>query len=319
MENGRESAFFSKQLATIERNVPLHVDLQELRFEGLDSQCLYEVLDSFGFQSMIKRLGLKREKIQKATKIEIGKEEELEEAIIQIRKAKKMALCFDEEKFLFSAEEDTAYSIGMQQNLFGDTLSWQQVLQRLKEVLEDKTIEKTVYDAKRIKHICAELQILLQGVVFDVMLAEYVLNPTLRDFSLTKLQDTYDAEEDAAALFTIRNAQEQAIEKQDLGIVFYEIEMPLSEVLFQMEREGFEIDTELLNSFSQQYAGSIETLKGQIYELAETDDFNIASTKQLGSILFEKLGLPVVKKTKTGYSTNAEVLEKLSGMHPIDR
>lgn len=317
VENGRESAFFSKQLATIERNVPLHVDLQELRFEGLDSQCLYEVLDSFGFQSMIKRLGLKREKIQKATKIEIGKEEELEEAIIQIRKVKKMALCFDEEKFLFSAEEDTAYSIGMQQNLFGDTLSWQQVLQRLKEVLEDKTIEKTVYDAKRIKHICAELQILLQGVVFDVMLAEYVLNPTLRDFSLTKLQDTYDAEEDAAALFTIRNAQEQAIEKQDLGIVFYEIEMPLSEVLFQMEREGFEIDTELLNSFSQQYAGSIETLKGQIYELAGTDDFNIASTKQLGSILFEKLGLPVVKKTKTGYSTNAEVLEKLSGMHPI--
>lgn len=145
VENGRESAFFSKQLATIERNVPLHVDLQELRFEGLDSQCLYEVLDSFGFQSMIKRLGLKREKIQKATKIEIGKEEELKEVIIQIRKAKKMALCFDKEKFLFSAEEDTAYSIGMQQNLFGDTLSWQQVLQQPKRSSGRQNNRKNMY------------------------------------------------------------------------------------------------------------------------------------------------------------------------------
>ena len=317
VENGKESAFFSKQLATIERNVPLHVDMQELRFEGLDSQRLYEVLDSFGFQSMIKRLGLKRERTQKAKQMEIRQAEDLAEAAVQIRKARKMALCFDKERFLFSAEENVAYSVDMQQNLFGDTLSWQQALQLMKDVLEDETIEKTVYDAKGLRHVCAELQIAPKGIVFDVMLAEYVLNPTLRDFSLAKLQDTYDAEESAAALFVIRRAQEQAIEKQDLGIVFYEIEMPLCEVLFQMEEEGFEIDTELLKRLSQQYADNIEILKEQIYELAGTRDFNIASTKQLGSILFEKLGLPVVKKTKTGYSTNAEVLEKLSGMHPI--
>lgn len=317
VENGKESAFFSKQLATIDRNVPLHVDMQELRFEGLDSQRLYEVLDSFGFQSMIKRLGLKRERAQKAKQMEIRQAEDLAEAAVQIRKARKMALCFDKERFLFSAEENVAYSVDMQQNLFGDTLSWQQALQLMKDVLEDEIIEKTVYDAKGLRHVCAELQIAPKGITFDVMLAEYVLNPTLRDFSLAKLQDTYDAEESAAALFVIRRAQEQAIEKQDLGIVFYEIEMPLCEVLFQMEEEGFEIDTELLKRLSQQYADNIEILKEQIYELAGTRDFNIASTKQLGSILFEKLGLPVVKKTKTGYSTNAEVLEKLSGMHPI--
>ena len=144
-----------------------------------------------------------------------------------------------------------------------------------------------------------------------------MLNPTRRDFSLGNLREVYAAAGNAAALPVLRAAQAAAIRKNDLSMVFYEIEMPLCRVLFQMEQEGFAIDTVLLDDLSRDYAARIEAVRREIYTLAGTEEFNIASTKQLGQILFEKLGLPVVKKTKTGYSTNAEVLERLSGMHPI--
>ena len=317
VENGRESAMFSKQLATIDRGAPVEETMEMLRFDGLDDGALYEVLSGFGFSSIIKRLGLKKKETHQVSRQQIQNAEQLRAVAEAASASGQMALCMREEGLYLATDPDAEAFVAVQMDLFGEGFSPAQALETLKVVLENESIQKTVYDAKALMHICDRQGIVLEGVAFDTVLAEYVLNPTLRDFSPENLKEIYGADGMAAALYAIRARQEEQIAQKELGIVFYDIEMPLCRVLFDMEREGFKIDMTLLAQLSEEYAQKIEQLKQEIYTLAGTDAFNIASTKQLGVILFEKLGLPVIKKTKTGYSTNAEVLEKLSGMHPI--
>ena len=109
---------------------------------------------------------------------------------------------------------------------------------------------------------------------------------------------------------------EAQIEKQEMTELFYNVELPLTEVLASMEYSGFKIDRTVLKSLGEEFNDEIDLLTKDIYSYAG-EEFNINSTKQLGEVLFDKLGFPVVKKTKTGYSTDAEVLEKLNGKHPI--
>ena len=318
VENGRESAFFSKQLAAIERDAPLELPLSALAFAGLADEPLLEVLEDFGFQSIAKRMGLKRQPAAEApAQRELGSLEDVRALCDRARAAGQLAMCEAEGKLCFYSGGGEEVFLSLQPDLFGERLSLAQAMPVLREVLADEAVEKTVYDAKALLHLCAAQQATLAGIAFDTLLADYVLNPTRRDFSLGNLREVYAAAGNAAALPVLRAAQAAAIRKNDLSMVFYEIEMPLCRVLFQMEQEGFAIDTVLLDDLSRDYAARIEAVRREIYTLAGTEEFNIASTKQLGQILFEKLGLPVVKKTKTGYSTNAEVLERLSGMHPI--
>ena len=318
VENGRESAFFSKQLAAIERDAPLELPLSALAFAGLADEPLLEVLEDFGFQSIAKRMGLKRQPAAEApAQRELSSLEDVRALCDRARAVGQLAMCEAEGKLCFYSGGGEEVFLSLQPDLFGERLSLAQAMPVLREVLADEAVEKTVYDAKALLHLCAAQQTTLAGIAFDTLLADYVLNPTRRDFSLGNLREVYAAAGNAAALPALRAAQAAAIRKNDLSMVFYEIEMPLCRVLFQMEQEGFTIDTVLLDDLSRDYAARIEAVRREIYTLAGTEEFNIASTKQLGQILFEKLGLPVVKKTKTGYSTNAEVLERLSGMHPI--
>ena len=121
----------------------------------------------------------------------------------------------------------------------------------------------------------------------------------------------------AAALVSLYPLQKSKLENHGLWSVFSDIEMPLMRVLTDMEKTGFRIDMPLLNDFSRDMNERITRITDTIYSLSGFSDFNINSTKQLGQVLFERLGLPAGKKTKTGYSTDIEVLEKLSGKHPI--
>jgi DNA polymerase-1 len=151
------------------------------------------------------------------------------------------------------------------------------------------------------------------------MIADYLLHAihpaaTLKTLCAERLGEQSD--NSAASLFLLYDIMEQDIREQGLSDLYRNIELPLIRVLFDMERLGFMVDTGMLCELSVKFGERIAELGCEIYKLAGTE-FNILSTRQLGTVLFEKLGLPPLKKTKSGYSTDAEVLEKLEPMHPI--
>ncbi len=182
--------------------------------------------------------------------------------------------------------------------------------------------------------ICADWkslrnQILRMGwndreVEFDVSLAVYLLNPSQNDYSVEKIAASYlnqtvatdDLAAKAAAVWALRPVLETLLQEQGMMQLYREIELPLCAVLSDMERAGITVDRMALMAFSSMLSERIDVAQKTVYELAG-EEFNINSTKKLGEILFDKLQLPPVKKTKTGYSTNADVLEKLRPMHPI--
>ena len=231
--------------------------------------------------------------------------------------------------------------------LFANRLeNYNQVLQALFAA----DIQKVVHGAKELEKELMDQGIHPQGIRFDTELAAYLLSPTDGSYELEKLGITYYNQEFAKAkeyltpgafdsLFSLDSEGQSAgpmgaflshcalidclyetlsqrLEELGLTKLYEEIELPLCPVLAEMERSGVLVDRKALAAFGEALAQGIEKDQALIYELAG-EEFNINSTQQLGKILFDKLGLPPVKKTKTGYSTNAEVLEKLRGKHPI--
>ena len=180
------------------------------------------------------------------------------------------------------------------------------------------------HDVKSTMHRLDELGLCYDRFAFDTALAAYDLNPSQSDYPVSKLATTFlgttvddgDAAACAEALWHLRPVLEAELEKQGMAKLYNEIELPLCDVLYRMEREGIDIDRRQLEQFGEMLTERIDACEKLIYSYSD-GPFNINSTKQLGVLLFEKLGLPPVKKTKTGYSTNAEVLEKLKGKHGI--
>jgi len=196
-------------------------------------------------------------------------------------------------------------------------------------------------------HILSRFGISLNNLSFDTMLGAYILNPIKDSYGFDDLAHDYLGEifpseeellgkgknkkllsdleenkitditsEQACIVFHASKIMEEKIKENNQEFLYYEIELPLIEVLFSMEKHGFKIDINRLKEYIEELTEKIDILTNNIYNLAG-EKFNINSPKQLGSILFEKLMLPVEKKTKTGYSTAAEVLEKLKNKHPI--
>lgn len=206
----------------------------------------------------------------------------------------------------------------------------------LRALLADGSVSKAVYDAKPLVKACLSDALPLAGLGFDVSLAAYLLDPIASDYQLTRLAGRYLGEQAGgeddrqadnpdfavwAAGCTARLVPvlERLLAEAGLDGLYRDIELPLVEVLAAMETAGIKVDRGSLAAMSAEIGAKVDLLLAEIYSLAG-ETFNVNSTKQLGVILFEKLKLPVLKKTKTGYSTDAEVLEKLAGEHPlIDR
>jgi DNA polymerase-1 len=180
------------------------------------------------------------------------------------------------------------------------------------------------HDIKTTMHRLAELGLSWGEFAFDTALAAYDLNPSQSDYPVSKLATNFlgvsvedeDAAGCAEALWYLRSALEAELEKNGMSRLYEQIELPLCTVLYRMEQRGIAIDKELLIAFGEMLSQRIDECEKLIYSFSG-GPFNINSTKQLGELLFDKLGLPPVKKTKTGYSTNADVLEKLKHKHEI--
>ncbi len=184
--------------------------------------------------------------------------------------------------------------------------------------------ELIFHDSKTTMHRLDEMEIAYGKCIFDTALAAYDLNPSQSDYPVSKLATNFlgmtvedqNAQSSAEALWHLRPVLVAELEKNGMTDLYKNIELPLANVLYHMENRGISIDRDQLQQFGEMLSQRITACEELIYSYSE-GTFNINSTKQLGELLFEKLGLPPLKKTKTGYSTNADVLEKLKDKHPI--
>ncbi|ADQ40928.1 DNA polymerase I [Caldicellulosiruptor acetigenus I77R1B] len=317
LEAGKDMAFLSKRLATIVCDLPLNVKLEDLRTKEWNKERLYEILVQLEFKSIIKRLGLSEvvqfEFVQQRTDIPDVEQKELE-SISQIR-TKEIPLMFvpDEQCFYLYDQESNTVFVTRDGHL-------------VEEILKSDTV-KIVYDLKNIFH-----QLNLEDTdniknCEDVMIASYVLDSTRSSYELETLFVSYlntDIEavrkdKKIVSVVLLKRLWDELLRLIDLNsckFLYENIERPLIPVLYEMEKTGFKVDRDALLQYTKEIESKILKLETQIYQIAG-EWFNINSPKQLSYILFEKLKLPVIKKTKTGYSTDAEVLEELFDKHEI--
>ena len=197
----------------------------------------------------------------------------------------------------------------------------------IKEILEDENIKKYTDNSKLLYRFAFLNNIEIKGIKLDTSLAGYILNPSANGYGPLRLCEEYKAPMpkvktdlplavECAVMKSVSLRLISEIEANQQEYLLYDVEMPLAEVLASMEHLGFMVDRKGIADFSQKISGELKAIQTEIYELAG-EEFNINSPKQLGVILFEKMGLPVKKKTKSGYSTNADVLESLQDENPI--
>lgn len=342
LTNGEQAARDSYWLATIERDAPLPIDMQALPDVQMDRDALYDLLTRLEFKSFLTRLGLSKIEVPTPTAAERKRVEltDLESAQKQLDALTELS-----DVPLFAAPGLRAFALLVQDTVYllsSDSFSvadWDAVTARLFA----GDIKLVMHDAKPTYVELLEAGLAAHGVLFDTSIAAYLLDPTASAYDLERVALSYlnrelpkvdlTAEDafsplggrDSALAAMTANVEAVAdiyaeasarVEEQGMHKLFFEMEMPLMTVLAEMQQAGCKADADQLCAFGEQLDTRIAALTEQIYAAAG-HEFNIQSSKQLGVVLFEELGLPYKKKTKTGYSTSAEVLESLAGYHPM--
>lgn len=342
LEKDKESAFMSRDLATICKTAPIGITLEDCRRKNPDESLLREKLTELEFTALLKKLELGGETAAQAVTLEnvyINTLDKAKQAVDKLLKAEGVAIYF----FKVGAETaGVAVSDGKFSYYFdmtGGLLSEISVAD-LKPVFESD-VPKTMHYSKDEIVYLSGMGIQLNSIAFDTAIAAYILEPSRSKYDIdillnmqlpeeftpkgkkakTLLEADGEAVSETAAailggMLALKENQFKEIQLRGQEKLFEEVEMPLSRTLAEMEIEGFMVDKERLAEFSKILDIRINELTGQIYEKAG-GEFNINSTKQLGEVLFDKLGLPVIKKTKTGYSTDSDVLDKLEPENAI--
>lgn len=338
----QEDAIFSKRLATIIRDVQIDLDLEQFRSDdGYDENALRKMFSELEFKSLLSKLSITQEEkkeeepLEKIPYVEVKDAEGLKDGLKELKKT----LGEDPLSVLFFVHHAAKLSERTMQWMVLSTketslylhteelFKEESAVALLKDLLEEESVKKISFDMKDGVTVLRRLGILVGGIHFDANLAAYLLEPAdgklqLQDLMLKVLPDIRVPEGTDKEIFLGRKLydlyekQYKEMEETELLPLFYEVELPLTSILADMEIEGFHVDEKLLDEMNVTFKKDIDALEAEIYELAG-ESFNINSPKQLGVILFEKLDLPVIKKTKTGYSTNVEVLEALKDKHEI--
>lgn len=344
--DGKEMAFLSKQLAEINLETPIKFDFNSCLFDGLKDVNgeLYKLLNSLELKSVIKKLELN----PSYDAPDIRSDENIFEGaqIKELKTAQELKTVLNEldEMSLvpvFSGDILTAvaFANGKKAYYSSSAVMPKELNEAVKECFENENVKKIVNDIKdAIVKLSCKMD--LKGISFDTAIAAYLTDPARKDFSLTALAEHYlgvviesheksqislfdNESEDltlyakqALALEPMRKLLDSQIKKLGQDKLYYEVELPLISVLARMQIYGFRLDVDELKAFADMLSSRIEKTEKKIYELAG-HEFNINSPKQLGVVLFEEMELKPVKKTKTGYSTNADALEKIKDKNPI--
>jgi DNA polymerase-1 len=321
LEENKELAFLSRTLAVIDVNAPVEVSLPALEFKELTADTARDVFQRLEFVSLLKRLGEKGAGREEADSISVEQTQisdmaQLRQALSEIGGKAYTAFDFGDD-ISFSCSADKEYIIKSEHSLLNIDFSRDLVINELKPYLEDEGCHKLLHDAKQVITMLKGFGVNARGIIFDTKLAQYALDPGTGSFELGALREKYGMGGSAAAIAGLYDVQKEKLKKDGLWFIYNDIESPLMDVLLDMEETGFRIDLAELAAYSAKLSAEIDALTAMIYELCGYDNFNINSTKQLGQVLFERLALPVGKKKKTGYSTDIEVLEKLSDKHPV--
>ncbi len=339
LEAHGEDAFKWRELVRLKTDADLGLTLDDLSYEGYDDDALIEFFESLEFHSLIKRM-------QKAPA------QKREEHIETIDDAAKIPAILKghtifilesygenyhhAEKLGFALVNDAGHHF-VPYDVFLSS-------EAMQAFFEDPSQKKSTFDFKRAYVMMKQDGVRLRGVIFDLLLAAYVLNPsnTKEDFRIVAsnfdyhdvpyLEDVYGkgkksgipdkatyiayAHQKAQAIKTLEDQITEALDTRSQMSLFKDMEMPLAPILGDMEIEGIRLDTEALDAYRESIDTELESLSETIYSLSG-ETFNIDSPKQLSRILFEVLGLPAQKKKKTGYSTSIDVLKKLRDRHPI--
>ncbi|HEU4848188.1 MAG TPA: DNA polymerase I [Rubrobacteraceae bacterium] len=299
LEEGRESAFLSLELARMRFDAPVTFDGEALRFEGVSPEILDVLLRRYEFRSLEPRL---------AELPVVGGGD--------LPTPERLAVRFSEEPIEPSFEPVAVAPVG--DGRWAVAVADDEV--RISEGLPDRPLR--VHDAKKAG---------VRGAHFDTFLAAYLIKPGLGSYELDALAserglaevevgvDDPAVREAARRAATIQNLSPRLVEElEEMGLarLFYDIELPLADVLGEMEKFGMPVEARVLEEVGEEIEGRVEELERRIYEDAGVE-FNIGSPKQLGEVLFERLSIPPLRKTKTGYSTDARVLQQLAIEHPI--
>ena len=308
LEAGKDNAYLSYELATIIPEAPIDFAPEDALLQPYHKQELYQLFQRLEFVKLIDKYGLRSAAVEapKASKAE------------HLPKAESVPDDLDACALYFAP--DGSLGIAWEGGVCALTPMEAQ-MNPLCLAPETKLI---LHDSKSALHRLAELGLDGREVAFDTALAAYDLNPSQSDYPVSKLATTFlgmtvedgDAATCAEAVWLLHQPLAQELDRCGMEQLYKEIELPLCRVLYKMERRGIAIDREQLAAFGKMLSGHIADCEALIYSYSGAS-FNINSPKQLGEVLFDQLGLPPVKKTKTGYATNADVLEKLKIKHPI--
>ncbi|QKY69654.1 DNA polymerase I [Lentibacillus sp. CBA3610] len=344
LENHKDDAFMSKKLVIIDRDSPIDVTLADMTYSGYPQADVSAIFKDLGFQSLLGRIDGEAEDDSEGSAelspIDYTIAYEVTESMLGDEAA--LVLEMLEENYHYGNIEgvgvvnaSNAYFIPTETAINSDAF---------KAWAADSSQSKIVFDAKKTLVALLNQGIHVKGITFDMLLTSYLLNPAENNHDIPaiahRMGETdvlYDEEvygkgakmklpeQDALSehvarktslLFQLKDKMEQQLKTNEQLELLKELEMPLALILGEMEHAGVRVDTDRLHEMDEDLKQRLSELEKEIHELAG-EEFNLNSPKQLGPVLFEKLGLPVIKKTKTGYSTAADVLEQLQNEHEI--
>ena len=314
IRDNAELARFSKDLATIRPTAPIAFDLTAFddthMTDGLDALRKYQLSgvaarlekadaeSAEGAQPQAQETPCRWETLTSAQDIA---------AFLKATEGEKTALHVTPVRMTL-AVPGRAAEIMLQQDMLTPGLlpddAWRAVIPALSRPLY-------AHDGKALLHLMADRGLPLPVFAWDTMLGAYLHNPQEKTYALAAF-----ASDDAAGVMALALRQEAQLAQEGMTRLMNEIEMPLLYVLFDMERAGFRVDARVLSTLGEDFAGRAERLREEVYTLTGVRGFNLNSPQQLGRVLFETLGLPAGRKTKSGYSTDADTLEGLAELHP---
>ncbi|MCK5450145.1 MAG: hypothetical protein KAI70_00100, partial [Candidatus Omnitrophica bacterium] len=317
LSENKEMAELSRELVELNRNVPVVLDLNRAKVIEPDTEKLAELYAKFEFVKLLREITPVLD-APTGEYNEIVSDKDISDFSERVKRHGKLCMVLSLKS---PGEEGSGAALSFQANspLFISFLK-KGIPEKIKELLEDKNIKKTGYDLKRDKIKLKKYGICLEGIDFDVMIADYLTDPANISYELSaivmrhlgrsfsgKAEKASEMCQNNRIIYDLADKLNVILEEKRLGTLFTGTEMPLVEILAEMEIEGVTVDRKCLKERSESLGKELGKITKKIYELAG-QEFNINSPKQLQTVLYEKLELPVMKKTKTGFSTDESVL-----------
>ncbi|WP_068674628.1 DNA polymerase I [Oceanobacillus sp. Castelsardo] len=339
----KDDAFMSKELATINRNSPVEIKIDDIAYEGYPENEVSTKFKELGFLSLLNKVSTETSDSDaptELTEIEFTIVDEVNEELFTNHDAFIVELAGEN----YHSDDILGFSVVNENFKTFVPVDVALNSDEFKKWAEDETKEKHVFDAKKTLVTLLRKEIHIKGIQFDMLLASYLLNPSENNHDIPAIasrmgfKDVLFDEEvygkgakwklpeqeklaehivrKANTLFNLKEKMEEKLKENEQFTLLNELEMPLALILGEMEHRGVLVDTNVIKEMGEDLKARLDNLEKEVHELAG-ETFNLNSPKQLGPILFEKLELPVIKKTKTGYSTAADVLEQLVDEHEI--